>query len=92
MALALPAPLFLLRKRFHLPWALWFLGFCEWLLPLLSHGLPSAARFQSGNLYFALAIPALLSQYPTLRGLCWMLFGMVMAWYASTFPFGNWAS
>ena len=64
----------------------------EWLLPVASHSLISFARYQAGNLYFALAIPALLQPRPLLRGLSWMLFGMVLAWYASTYPFGNWAS
>jgi len=92
LALAVTAPLFFVRKRLNLPWALLVLGVLEWVLPLCSHSLISAARYQAGNLYFALAIPALLAPRPTLRGLCWMLFGMVMAWYASTYAFGNWAS
>lgn len=92
LALALTAPLFLFRRRLRLPWGLLVLGALEWVLPLCSHSLISAARYQAGNLYFALAIPALIAPRPLLRGLCWMLFGMVMAWYASTYSFGNWAS
>jgi hypothetical protein len=41
----------------------------------------SCARYQAGNIYFALAIPALLANRPLLRGLCWMLFGLVLAFY-----------
>jgi uncharacterized membrane protein YecN with MAPEG domain len=92
LALAIIAPLFLLRGRLRIPWSILLLGIGEWLVPLLSHALFSAARYQAGNLYFALAIPALLANRPTLRALCWMLFGMVTAWYLSTYPFGVWAS
>jgi hypothetical protein len=92
LALCLTAPLFLLRRRLNLPWALLLLGIAEWTLPLATNSLLSASRYQAGNLYFALAIPALLAPRPTLRGLCWMLFGMVLAWYASTFPLGVWAT
>ncbi|HVZ34650.1 MAG TPA: hypothetical protein VG963_19610, partial [Polyangiaceae bacterium] len=92
LALAITAPLFFLRRRLRIPWPLLGLGVAEWLIPLTSHQIVSAARYQAGNLYFALAIPALLAPRPMLRGVCWMLFGMVLAWYASTFPFGNWAS
>jgi hypothetical protein len=86
------APLFLLRGRLKLPWALLLLGVAEWILPTLSHSLMSSARYQAGNLYFALAIPALLATRPMLRGVVWMLFGMVLAWYASTWPYGFFAS
>jgi Mannosyltransferase (PIG-V) len=92
LALSLLAPLFFLRKRLNLPWALLALGMLEWVLPLTSHILSSAARYQAGNLYFALAIPALIATRPALRGLTWMFFGMVMAWYASTWPYGFWAT
>jgi hypothetical protein len=81
-----------LRRRLRLPWSLWLLGVGEWLLPVASHSLISIARYQAGNLYFALAIPALLQPRPLLRGCVWMLFGMVLAWYASTYPLGSWAS
>jgi hypothetical protein len=92
LALAITAPLFLLRGRLRIPWSILVLGIGEWMIPLLSHALFSASRYQAGNLYFALAIPAVLANRPTLRALCWMLFGMVIAWYLSTFPFGVWAS
>ena len=92
LALALVAPLFFLRRRFNVPWALLVLGFAEWLIPLLSHALFSAARYQAGNLYFALTIPALIANRPTLRGLVWMCCGLVLAWYLSTYPHGIWAS
>jgi hypothetical protein len=92
LALALTAPLLLLRRRLGLPRGIWLLGVAEWLLPLCSHSLISAARYQAANVYFALAIPALLQARPLARGVAWMLFGMVLAWYASTYPFGNWAS
>lgn len=92
LALLLVAPLLFLRKQLKLPWGLLLLGAAEWLLPLTSHSLSSSARYQAGNVYFALAIPVLLVARPTLRGLCWMLFGMVFAWYASTFPHGVWGS
>jgi hypothetical protein len=92
LALLLPAPLLFLRRRFRIPRAIWLLGVGEWLLPLLSHSLIASARYQAGNVYFALAIPSLIAPRPLLRGLVWMLFGMVLAWYASTYPLGNWAS
>ena len=92
LALALLAPLFFLRGKLNIPRAIWLLGVIEWILPLLSHQLFSAARYQAANLYFALAIPALLGNRPLLRGLCWMLFGMVLAWYLSTYPHGVWAT
>lgn len=92
LALALTAPLFFLHKRLNLPWAVLALGVLEWLLALSSNHIISAARYQSANLYFALAIPAFLAPRPFARGLVWMLFGMVLAWYASTFPYGQWAS
>ena len=92
MALVLPAPLFAVWRALNIPWAILLLGVAEWILPTTSHSLMSAARYQAVNLYFALAIPAFLVRHPTARGLCWMLFGMVLAWYASTYPFGVWAS
>lgn len=92
MALSLLAPLFLFRKRLNLPWALLVLGVLEWVLPLTSHMLASSARYQAGNLYFALAIPALIATRPALRGLTWMFFGMVMAWFAATWPYGFWST
>jgi hypothetical protein len=92
LAMLLLLPLFFFRKRLKLPWAIWLLGLGEWILPVASHSLISFARYQAGNLYFALAIPALIRDRPLLRGLVWMMFGMVLAWYASTYPFGNWAS
>jgi len=92
LALAVVVPLFFLRKRLNLPWALLVLGVLEWILPLSSHSIMSSARYQAANLYFALAIPAFLVPRPLARGLVWMLFGMVLAWYASTFPYGVWAS
>ena len=92
LALVLTAPLLFLRKRLKLPWGMWLLGVGEWLLPVASHSLISFARYQAGNIYFALAIPALMQSRPMARGMVWMLFGMVLAWYASTYPFGNWAS
>ncbi|HKU42115.1 MAG TPA: hypothetical protein VJR89_28345 [Polyangiales bacterium] len=92
LALALMLPLFLLRRRLNIPWALLALGIVEWLLPLMSHQLFSAARYQAGNIYFALAIPALLANRPLVRGLCWMFFGMVLAWYLSTYPHGVWST
>jgi hypothetical protein len=92
LALALSAPLFLLRRRFNIPWALLLLGVAEWLLPLLSHALFSAARYQAGNLYFALAFPALLANRRVLRGVVWMMFGLVLGWYLSTYPHGIWAT
>ncbi len=92
LAMALTAPLLFMRRRFRIPWAIWLLGVGQWLLPICSHSFMSIARYQAGNLYFALAIPALLQPRPQLRGLVWMLFGMVLAWYASTYAVGNWAS
>lgn len=92
IALGLLVPLFFMRKKLRIPRSLLLLGFAEWILPLLSHSLMSSARYQAGNIYFALAIPALLANRPSLRGLVWMFFGMVLAWYASTFPYGVWAS
>lgn len=92
LALGIMAPVFFLRRRLHIPWSILVLGVSEWVIPMLSHALFSAARYQAGNLYFALAIPALLATRPTLRALCWMLFGMVTAWYLSTYPLGVWAS
>lgn len=92
LALAVTAPLFFLRGKLNIPWAILLLGVAEWLLPTTSHSLMSSARYQAGNLYFALAIPALIADRPMLRGLCYMLFGMVIAWYLSTFPYGVWAS
>ncbi|HKP56129.1 MAG TPA: hypothetical protein VJV78_05405 [Polyangiales bacterium] len=92
LALTVLAPLFFLRRKLHIPRAILLLGVIEWILPLLSHQLFSSARYQAGNLYFALAIPALLANRPLLRGLCWMLFGMVLAWYLSTYPHGVWAT
>jgi hypothetical protein len=92
LALGLLVPLFFLRRKLNIPRAIWLLGVIEWILPLLSHQLFSAARYQAGNVYFALAIPALLANRPLLRGLCWMLFGMVLAWYLSTYPHGVWAT
>lgn len=92
LAMLLTAPFLFLRKRLNLPWGLWLIGAGEWLLPVASHSLISIARYQSGNIYFALAIPAVLTPRPQLRALTWMGFGMVLAWYLSTYPFGNWAS
>ncbi len=92
LAMLLTAPLFFFRKRLKLPWSIWLLGLGEWILPLASHSLISFARYQAGNIYFALSIPALIQSRPLLRGLVWLMFGMVLAWYASTYPFGNWAS
>lgn len=92
LALGVVAPLFALRRRVNIPWAILLLGLVEWILPLTSHSILSSARYQAGNVYFALAIPALLAPRPMLRGVTWMLFGMVLAWYASTYPFGVWAS
>jgi hypothetical protein len=92
LAMLLVAPLLFLRKKLRIPWSLWLLGVGEWLLPVASHSLISIARYQAGNLYFALAIPAFIQPRPLVRGMVWMLFGMVLAWYASTYPFGNWAS
>ncbi len=92
LAMVVTAPLLFLRRRLRLPWSLWLLGVGEWLLPVASHSLISIARYQAGNVYFALAIPALLQPRPLLRGVTWMLFGMVLAWYAATYPVGNWAS
>jgi hypothetical protein len=92
LALALTAPLLFLRRRFRIPWGLWLLGAGQWLLALSNHSLISSARYQAANLYFALAIPSLIASRPLLRGLVWMFFGMVLAWYAATYPFGNWAS
>jgi hypothetical protein len=92
LALAVTLPAFFLWRRLHIPIAILVLGVIEWLLPLLSHALFSAARYQAGNLYFALAIPALIANRPMLRGVCWMLFGLVLAWYLSTYPFGVWAT
>jgi len=92
LALSLVAPLFVVVRRMNIPWSIWLLGLAEWVLPLTTHAIPSAARYQAGNVYFALAIPALLACRPMLRGVSWMLFGMVIAWYASTYPFGVWAS
>jgi len=90
LALAVVLPFFFLRGG--IPRAIWLLGLAEWLMPLLSHSLISAARFQAGNVYLALAIPAFLVSRPLVRGLAWMLFGMVLAFYATMFPAGNWAS
>jgi hypothetical protein len=92
LALAVTAPLFFMRRRLNIPIAILVLGIVEWSVPLLSHALFSAARYQAGNLYFALAIPALIANRPTLRGVCWMLFGLVLAWYLSTYPHGVWAT
>jgi hypothetical protein len=92
LAMALTAPLLFLRKRLRIPWGVWLLGASEWILPVLSHSLISIARYQAANVYFALAIPALVQPRPLSRGLLWMLFGMVLAWYASTYPYGTWAS
>lgn len=92
LALALTMPLFFVWRRVRMPLALLILGIGEWLVPLTSHALFSAARYQAGNLYFALAIPALLATRPALRSVIWMFFGMVVAWYLSTFPLGVWAS
>jgi hypothetical protein len=92
LALLLIAPLFFLRGRLNIPWALLLLGVAQWILPLTSHSIMSCARYQAGNLYFALAIPAFIAARSMTRGLVWMLLGMVMAWYASTFPYGIWAS
>lgn len=92
LALAITAPLFAFRKRANIPWSILLLGVIEWVIPLSSHSVMSSARYQAGNLYFAIAIPALLAPRPMLRGVVWMLFGMVLAWYASTYTFGVWAS
>lgn len=92
LALLLVMPLFFFRRALNLPWALLLLGVAQWLLPLSSHSIMSCARFQAGNVYFALAVPAFIATRPMTRGVVWMLMGMVMAWYASTFPYGIWAS
>jgi hypothetical protein len=92
LALLILVPFFFVRRRLNLPWALWLLGLGEWLLPLLSNSLISSARYQSGNLYFALAIPALLARHPVIRGIAWMFFGVVLAFYATLYTSGNWAS
>nr|QKW93747.1 hypothetical protein [Vitiosangium cumulatum] len=92
LALAVLLPFLFLRRQLGIPWAIWLLGVGEWLLPLASHSLISCARYQAGNLYFALAIPAFLAPRPTTRGVAWMLFGMVLAYYATMYPVGNWAS
>lgn len=92
LALAVVVPFFFLRRRLGIPWAIWLLGLAEWLIPLCSHSLISAARFQAGNVYLALAIPAFLVSRPLLRALAWLLFGMVLAFYATMYSTGNWAS
>ncbi len=92
LALAVMLPFFFFRKQLGIPWAIWLLGVGEWLLPLASHSLISCARYQAGNIYLALAIPAFLASRPTLRGIAWLLFGMVLAFYATMYPVGNWAS
>lgn len=92
IALAVTAPLLFLRARLRIPRSVWLLGIGIWLLPLLGNSLISSARYQAGNIYFAMAIPALIAHRPLVRGLVWMLFGMVLAWYASTFSMGNWAT
>lgn len=92
LALVVLLPLLFIRKSLKLPWALWLLGLAGWLLPLCSHSLISAARYQAGNLYFALAISVVLTRFPVLRALSWWAFGLVLAWYASTYPFGVWAT
>jgi hypothetical protein len=92
LALGALLPLLFLRRRLGLPWAIWALGAAQWLLPLCSHSLISSARYQASNVYFALAIPILLVRYPLLRGLLWWAFGITLAWYASTYPFGVWAT
>jgi hypothetical protein len=92
LSLSSLVPLFFLRKRLNLPWALLALGALEWVLPMTSHSLMSSSRYQSGNVYFALAIPALLAPRPMLKGVVWTGFGMVLAWFASTWPYGFFCS
>lgn len=92
LAAALTLPLLFVRRRSGLPRALHLLGVATWLLPFLSHSLISYARYQAGNVYSVLALSWLLSKYPAVRPAIWWCCGLVMAWYASTFPFGVWAS
>lgn len=92
LALTVVLPFFFVRQGLGIPWAIWFLGLAEWLIPLCSHSLISASRFQAGNVYLALAIPAFLVSRPLLRALAWLLFGMVLAFYATMYPVGNWTS
>ncbi|HEY6881740.1 MAG TPA: hypothetical protein VI299_27120 [Polyangiales bacterium] len=92
LALGILIPVFFARARLRLPWALLVLGVLEWVMPLASHSLLSSARYQAGNLYFALAIPALIAVHPMLRGVMWVASGMVLAWFASTWPYGFWCS
>ncbi len=92
LAMAMLLPLFFFRRRLRIPWGLWLLGLGNWLLPVMSHSLISIARYQAANVYFALVIPALMYRYPIMRALVWWVFGLVLAFYLSTYPFGVWAT
>ncbi len=76
-------------------WCVGFLGAlgCGALGTLLGgHLADRFGRLRLLRTGYVLAIPSLIANRPLLRGLTWMLFGMVLAWYASTYPLGNWAS
>lgn len=92
LAAVLTLPLFLVRRRAGIPYALAGLGLALWLLPLLSHSLISYARYQAANAYLVIALAWLLSRWPIARTFVWWAFGLVFAWYASTYPFGVWAT
>lgn len=92
LAAALTLPFLFLRRRLGLSVGLWVVGVLTWLMPLSSHSIIAFARYQAGNVYLAVAIPAVLTKHPLLQALAWWGFGLVFAWYASTFPHGVWAS
>lgn len=92
LAACLTLPLLAVFKRTRIPLSLAALGAALWLLPLLSNSLISFARYQSANVYLVLALAWMMSRSPAVRAVTWWAFGLVVAWYASTFPHGVWAS
>lgn len=92
LAAVITLPLFFVRRRAGIPYALAGLGLVLWLLPLLSHSLISYARYQAANVYLVIALAWVLSRWPTARAVGWWALGLVFAWYASTYPFGVWAT
>lgn len=92
LAAVIALPLFFVRRPAGIPRALAGLGLLLWVLPLLSHSLISFARYQAANVYFVVALAWVLSRWRVARYTVWWAFGLVFAWYASTYPFGVWAS